>query len=560
MDRTTAAARLGLSGVEDASGITRAYGQRLGQLQQQLVSAADDKERHASQAQLAELLDAYEFLTQTGRHAHTRDDGATQARPAGAAGTEMGWRDTSIRLEPGAVLSDRLEVGAMLGQGGMGYVFAARDRLKNENVAIKVLRHDLLFSDEAKERFLAEAKVSCNFSHPNIVNVYDVGVSGGNYYFSMELLKGQTLRQRIEHYQRERRLFTITEVNEITRQMVDALRHAHRHIVHRDIKPENIWLEDDGTVKLMDFGIARAYSNSDMTRTGMTLGTAYYMAPEQRTAAKDVDWRADQYSLGVVLYELMAGTVPMGAAQPLEKLRRDLPRRYARALMRAISPRPEDRWPSLQALLNELTVRQSSPLVAAVLVGVVAATAAAAALYISQNRDTGPAQQNAAESADIQQPGGKSGGPAADAGGAASVGPSRTDTDVAPPVSSASTRDPTGAGVGDAVVATPPDAPTTPAAIEPSQPATTAPPSIDHSSAPGAADNQGRQQCVAQCERDNGECQSINRRGKQACMRAAAFGASTGDSFSVRQNCDRAARDADRECLTQLQGCRVTCQ
>ena len=396
MNRTTAAARLGLSSVEDAISVTRAYGERLGKLQQQLVAAHNDQERDESQAQLAELIEAYEFLTQTGRCARTQNEDVTHARPAGEAPTQMGPRDTSIPMEPGAVLSDRLEIGPMLGQGGMGNVYAARDRLKNENVAIKVLRQDLMFSAAAKERFLAEAKVSCNFSHPNIVNVYDVGVSGGNYYFSMELLKGQTLRQRIEKHHRDRRLFTAAEVNEITRQLVDALRYAHRYIVHRDIKPENIWLEHDGTVKLMDFGIARAFSNSDMTQTGMTLGTAYYMAPEQRTAAKEVDWRADQYSLGIVLYELMAGTVPMGAARPLEQLRRDVPKRYARALMRAISPRPDDRWPSLEELFAELKLRQHKPMwpTAAALAGLVIATATGAGLYIFRNLDQAPTVQH----------------------------------------------------------------------------------------------------------------------------------------------------------------------
>jgi serine/threonine protein kinase len=236
----------------------------------------------------------------------------------------------------------------------MGNVYAARDRLKDEDVAIKVLRQDLLFSTAAKERFLAEAKVSCNLSHPNIVRVYDVGQSGSYYYFSMERLKGHNLRNRIEAYERDNRQFAIEEVTDIARQLIEALRYAHRYIVHRDIKPENIWLADDGTVKLMDFGIARAYSSSHMTQTGMTLGTAYYMAPEQRIAAKDVDWRADQYALGVVLYELLSGELPTGAVKPLELVRKDLPKRYARALMRAMSPKPDDRFPRLADLLAEM--------------------------------------------------------------------------------------------------------------------------------------------------------------------------------------------------------------
>jgi serine/threonine protein kinase len=156
------------------------------------------------------------------------------------------------------------------------------------------------------------------------------------------------------------------------RQLFEALEYAHRYIVHRDLKPENIWLCEDGTVKLMDFGIARAYSHSQITKTGMTLGTAYYMAPEQQKAAQEVDWRADQYSLGVVLYEMLSGTVPMGAATPLGKLRRDLPKRATRAVMRALAPNPKDRWPSLDELSAQLhaPLNSAGKIAAAVLITV----------------------------------------------------------------------------------------------------------------------------------------------------------------------------------------------
>ncbi|HET9447480.1 MAG TPA: serine/threonine-protein kinase, partial [Steroidobacteraceae bacterium] len=353
MNKESALANLGLSGSEDLATVARAYGERLSAVQDQLIKSQTDAERADCQVKLSQLVESYEFVTQTGRYTAANDPSATVMR----TGTELAQptpQETLIRMEPGAVLSSRLEIGALLGQGGMGNVYAARDRLKDEDVAIKVLRQDLLFSTAAKERFLAEAKVSCNLSHPNIVRVYDVGQSGSYYYFSMERLKGHNLRHRILAYDSEQRKFSIDEVTDIARQLIDALRYAHRYIVHRDIKPENIWIAEDGTVKLMDFGIARAYSSSHMTQTGMTLGTAYYMAPEQRIAAKDVDWRADQYSLGVVLYELLSGTLPTGAVKPLEAERRDLPKRYARALMRAMSPKPEDRFASLADLLTEM--------------------------------------------------------------------------------------------------------------------------------------------------------------------------------------------------------------
>ena len=293
------------------------------------------------------------------KHKPTTDghDAATIMRSAISFGDRA---EIPVRIELGAVLAGRLHVGPLLGSGGMGNVYAARDHLRREDVAIKVLREDLTFSAAARERFLAEARLSCNLSHPNIVRVYDVGVSGNNYYLSMERLQGRTLRQRIEAQPESSQRFALETVTDIASQLIDALRYAHRYIVHRDLKPENVWLCDDGTVKLMDFGIARAYTTSDLTRTGVALGTAYYMAPEQRGHSKDVDWRADQYSLGVILYELLTGSVPIGAFAPLERERRDIPKRYARAVMRTIAPRAENRFPSLAALLVELQAPRRS--------------------------------------------------------------------------------------------------------------------------------------------------------------------------------------------------------
>ncbi|GFE88920.1 protein kinase domain-containing protein [Steroidobacter agaridevorans] len=356
MNKKTALALLGLNDNKDRVRVARAYGERLALLQDKLMSAQSEQERSAHGVELAELGKAYEVLTGAGHGAKSNEASATVMR----TGTmQSPAADAFVRMEPGAVIAGRLEIGALLGEGGMGCVYAARDRLKGEDVAIKVLRHDLQFSSAAKERFLAEAKVSCSLSHPNIVRVHDVGIGGGLYYLSMERLKGHTLRHQIEQYRKKNRAFRIAEVTDIAHQLIDALDYAHRYIMHRDIKPENIWLAEDGTVKLMDFGIARASSDSQMTKTGVTLGTAYYMSPEQRIGSKKVDWRTDQYALGVVLYELLAGTLPTGAVQPIDTIRRDLPKRYAKALMRAMSTSPRKRFRSYNEMLAEMQLPRS---------------------------------------------------------------------------------------------------------------------------------------------------------------------------------------------------------
>jgi serine/threonine protein kinase len=615
MNKESALANLGLSGSEDTATVARVYGERLSVVQDQLIKAGTDAERGACRTQLSQLVESYELVTGTGRYTQAsaaNDSSATVMRTGTEIAAMAPQGDTAIRMEPGAVLSSRLEIGALLGQGGMGNVYAARDRLKDEDVAIKVLRQDLLFSSAAKERFLAEAKVSCNLSHPNIVRVYDVGQSGSYYYFSMERLKGHNLRHRIEAYERENREFTISEVTDIARQLIDALRYAHRYIVHRDIKPENIWISDDGTVKLMDFGIARAYSSVHMTQTGMTLGTAYYMAPEQRIAAKDVDWRADQYSLGVVLYELLAGTLPTGAVKPLENVRRDLPKRYARALMRAMSPKPDDRFPALADLLAEMDgpERKVAVGIGGLLLIAAGVAAAATGAYFFMKPAAPPAQVVATEPA---KPAVEESKPKEPAVTTATTGRSVADS-MPPPAAQSDTPPPqqpppgdsASKGAGAALVASDgagSSSTTQVAASQAEKPIKTSTPTRVASTNPTSQIDARRQECVTQCERDSGECRSLSRRGKQDCMRAVAFGGSgrlqntnnlnvscafygqarcdraydrdaclarmtsrynecaqlNGNIASRRQDCEDKSRESDKMCLDELRDCRAGC-
>ena len=165
----------------------------------------------------------------------------------------------------------------------------------------------------------------------------------------MELLKGHNLRQEIERRAGLSQRFTAPEVRSIASQLCAALQFAHRETVHRDIKPENIWLCEDGTIKVMDFGIARLLRPSQLTTTGMALGTAYYMAPEQLKAQNDVDHRADQYAVAVVAYELLTGRVPVGAIKPPRELRKTIPLGFSRAVMKALEGEPEARHADMMA-------------------------------------------------------------------------------------------------------------------------------------------------------------------------------------------------------------------
>ena len=241
----------------------------------------------------------------------------------------------------------------------MGQVFVAFDRVRNEEIAVKVLLPHLLADPKARERFLNEAKIASNLSHPDIVRVYDLQQAPALTFLTMELLKGHNLREEIAQRTRTARRFTVAEVGAMAAQLCAALQFAHRVTVHRDVKPENIWLCEDGTLKLMDFGIARLLRPSQFTSTGLALGTAYYMAPEQ-LRGQEVDHRADQFSLAVVLYELLTGEIPQGVIKSPQQLRRNLPPRMSQAIMKALEARPDSRHADMAALARALEARSAT--------------------------------------------------------------------------------------------------------------------------------------------------------------------------------------------------------
>ncbi len=252
-------------------------------------------------------------------------------------------------------LAGRYRVERELGEGGMATVYLAEDLRHRRQVAIKVLKPELA-ATLGPDRFLREIEISAKLDHPHILPLYDSGDAGGLLFYVMPFVEGESLRDRLE---RERQL-PLEEALKIAREVADALSYAHsRDVVHRDIKPANILLAG-GHARVADFGIARAISEAGggrLTRTGLAVGTLAYMSPEQAAGSEDVDGRSDLYSLGCVLFEMLAGVPPFSGPpeslvnqhltadpQPITNLRPAVPAEVAGALMRALAKTPADRF------------------------------------------------------------------------------------------------------------------------------------------------------------------------------------------------------------------------
>ena len=209
----------------------------------------------------------------------------------------------------GKRLDGRYEIGDLLGVGGMAYVYKAYDSIDDRVVAIKILKDEFLGNEEFMRRFKNESKAIAVLSHPNIVKVYDVSFGDRIQYIVMEYIDGITLKDYIERQHD----IKWKEAVHFTGQILAALQHAHeKGIIHRDVKPQNIMLLQDGTIKVTDFGIARFAKNETRTMTDKAIGSVHYIAPEQ--ARGDLtDAKADIYSVGVMLYEMLTGQLPFEA-------------------------------------------------------------------------------------------------------------------------------------------------------------------------------------------------------------------------------------------------------
>jgi eukaryotic-like serine/threonine-protein kinase len=272
----------------------------------------------------------------------------------------MAVSDTMINT----LFDGRYRVLRKLGSGGMADVYLAEDEELGRRIAIKILNERHAADEQFVERFRREAKNAAGLSHPNIVQIYDRGEGEGTYYIAMEYLEGRTLKEAVAG----RQPLPIREAIGYARQILAALRFAHRKgIVHRDIKPHNALMDDDGRLKVSDFGIARAGAASQMTEAGSIIGTAQYLSPEQARGAP-VDHRSDLYSLGIVLYELLTGAVPFTGDTPVEiamkhlskvpeppsAKRPEIPRALDQVVLRALAKDSEDRYGSAEELDAEL--------------------------------------------------------------------------------------------------------------------------------------------------------------------------------------------------------------
>jgi eukaryotic-like serine/threonine-protein kinase len=266
-------------------------------------------------------------------------------------------------VDPGTIVDGRYRVISRLGSGGMADVYLAQDQLLGREVAVKLLHHHFAEDHEFVERFRREASSAAALSHPNIVGIFDRGEWDGTYYIAMEYVAGRSLKTIV----REQGPLDPATAIDIVIQILRAARSAHRRgVIHRDLKPHNVIVDDEGRARVTDFGIARAGA-SDMTLTGSIMGTAQYLSPEQAQGFA-VTAAADLYSIGVILYELLTGTVPFegetavaiafkqvsAEPRPPSELNPSLPRSLDAVVLRALAKDPAQRYADADELIAAL--------------------------------------------------------------------------------------------------------------------------------------------------------------------------------------------------------------
>ena len=279
-------------------------------------------------------------------------------------------------IAKGELVNDRYEIEKLIGEGGMANVYLAKDTILDRKVAVKVLRGDLAGDEKFVRRFQREALAASSLSHPNIVEIYDVGEDNGNFYIVMEYIDGKTLKQLIK----KRGVLTLPETIDIMMQLLDALATAHdSYIIHRDIKPQNIMIKDSGLVKITDFGIAMALNSAQLTQTNSVMGSVHYLPPEQ-ASGKGSTIRSDIYSLGILMFEMLTGRVPFKGdsaveialkhmKEPLPKVREInpvVPQSVENIILKAAAKNPKNRYKDVRDMKDDLKTcldedRQNEP-------------------------------------------------------------------------------------------------------------------------------------------------------------------------------------------------------
>ncbi len=267
-------------------------------------------------------------------------------------------------ITKGQKINDRYEIIRSIGEGGMANVYLGYDTILDRNVAIKILRGDLSSDEKFVRRFQREALSASSLAHPNIVEMYDVGEDDGVYYIVMEYVDGLTLKQLLK----KRGSLTLSEAIDIMLQLTDGMAHAHdSYIIHRDLKPQNIMIKDDGQIKITDFGIAMALNATQLTQTNSVMGSVHYLPPEQ-ASGKGSTIKSDIYSMGIIFYELLTGSLPFKGdnaveialkhmRDPLPSVREDnpsIPQSIENIIMKATAKNPKNRYDDARQMHEDL--------------------------------------------------------------------------------------------------------------------------------------------------------------------------------------------------------------
>jgi tetratricopeptide (TPR) repeat protein/tRNA A-37 threonylcarbamoyl transferase component Bud32 len=305
--------------------------------------------------------------------------GATQALPYARQPSPPPFSGGTISafqgLQPGVLFGGRYEVLGVLGQGGMGAVYKARDRELDRLIALKVIRPELATDPAILLRFKQELILSRNITHKNVVRIYDLGEAEGIRFISMEYVDGEDLRTLLKRAGK----FTPKDAIPIVEQVCRALDCAHSEgVIHRDLKPQNIMRDKHGRIVVMDFGLARSLGDSGLTQTGALVGTLEYMSPEQAMGST-LDQRSDIFSVGLIFYELLTGKAPYEAdtaiaslmkrtreeARSVSEVEASVPRSLSAIVSRCLERDPENRYHSAVELLQQLTTWEANPNISA---------------------------------------------------------------------------------------------------------------------------------------------------------------------------------------------------